>query len=187
MMTPKLLPRAMKLLNRPMFGTKVIAKDATVASHEFPEDEFPVFCPQCDYELRGLTDNRCPECGQPFDRGRLLVDQYVRERDHKIWDRGRLGLWAGRLAAASLIFLLLWVVGTHLVWWAGMLPHEVLKPTARQADTFMTALQTAHRLMWWGQFCVLIVLLACVGILLRLARRNTRKRQRVLAAIGSTR
>ncbi len=23
-------------------------------------------CPQCDYDLRGLTESRCPECGRPF-------------------------------------------------------------------------------------------------------------------------
>lgn len=24
-------------------------------------------CPQCEYNLTGLTENRCPECGTPFD------------------------------------------------------------------------------------------------------------------------
>jgi hypothetical protein len=28
-------------------------------------------CPCCDYNLRGLTESRCPECGEPFDRQRL--------------------------------------------------------------------------------------------------------------------
>ena len=26
------------------------------------------FCAECGYNLRGLADNRCPECGLPFDR-----------------------------------------------------------------------------------------------------------------------
>lgn len=34
------------------------AKDA--AYHE-------LFCPKCAYDLHGLQDCRCPECGQPFD------------------------------------------------------------------------------------------------------------------------
>src|SRR5687768_5272320 len=25
-------------------------------------------CEQCGYNLRGLTADRCPECGRPFDR-----------------------------------------------------------------------------------------------------------------------
>ena len=23
-------------------------------------------CPNCDYDVRGLTESRCPECGKPF-------------------------------------------------------------------------------------------------------------------------
>jgi len=30
-----------------------------------------VYCPACDYNLTGLKDNRCPECGRPFHRRRL--------------------------------------------------------------------------------------------------------------------
>jgi hypothetical protein len=44
-----------------------------------PEKEFPVFCPQCDYLLRGLPDDRCPECGKSFERSRLLLQQYIDE------------------------------------------------------------------------------------------------------------
>ena len=29
--------------------------------------EQDVHCPLCDYDLRGLTEARCPECGAPFD------------------------------------------------------------------------------------------------------------------------
>ncbi|MFH1110781.1 MAG: hypothetical protein V1790_16525 [Planctomycetota bacterium] len=28
-------------------------------------------CVYCAYDLRGLVDPRCPECGMPFDRARL--------------------------------------------------------------------------------------------------------------------
>lgn len=31
---------------------------------ERPDD--PHRCGRCDYELRGLVENRCPECGTPF-------------------------------------------------------------------------------------------------------------------------
>jgi hypothetical protein len=34
--------------------------------------DFDILCPHCDYNLRGLTESRCPECGTHFDRERLL-------------------------------------------------------------------------------------------------------------------
>jgi hypothetical protein len=54
--------------------------DARVDPSQFPEDEFPLVCPKCDYSLRGLPSDICPECGSQFDRGRLLVEQYAIER-----------------------------------------------------------------------------------------------------------
>jgi hypothetical protein len=30
-------------------------------------DDSELRCLECDYDLRGLTENRCPECGTPFD------------------------------------------------------------------------------------------------------------------------
>jgi hypothetical protein len=58
----------------------LIPAEARVDPDKFPEDEFPLFCPACNYELRGLPEPLCPECGRPFDRGRLLVEQYVIEQ-----------------------------------------------------------------------------------------------------------
>jgi hypothetical protein len=43
----------------------------TVINYARPEelvpDEFDVLCEQCTYSLVGLTCDRCPECGHPFD------------------------------------------------------------------------------------------------------------------------
>jgi len=34
-----------------------------------------LFCPQCGYNLRGLTVDRCPECGKQFDLANLMVSR----------------------------------------------------------------------------------------------------------------
>lgn len=43
----------------------------------FPEDQYPTYCPACDYPTRGINENRCPECGTIIVRSRLIVDQYA--------------------------------------------------------------------------------------------------------------
>ncbi|HRR87077.1 MAG TPA: hypothetical protein P5316_18865, partial [Phycisphaerae bacterium] len=35
-------------------------------------------CLHCGYSLRGLTENRCPECGAPFDR-QEMASSYLPE------------------------------------------------------------------------------------------------------------
>ena len=32
-----------------------------------PPTDSGLRCPRCDYNLTGVTENRCPECGEPFD------------------------------------------------------------------------------------------------------------------------
>lgn len=55
----------------------IISPDARVDPAEFPDSDYPVRCGHCGYLLRGLSADTCPECGTSFDRGRLLVEQYV--------------------------------------------------------------------------------------------------------------
>ena len=90
-MSRGLLAKVSRLLYRPLFGTFVVPKDARVDPALFSEEDFPVFCPKCRYSLRGLRDGLCPECGQPFERGGLLVRQYVFEWGEALWRRTRLG------------------------------------------------------------------------------------------------
>lgn len=37
-------------------------------------------CESCNYNLHGLTESRCPECGTPYDPDDLLRDELVEER-----------------------------------------------------------------------------------------------------------
>jgi hypothetical protein len=90
----------------------IIPADARVDPAGFPDKSFPVLCPDCRYLLRGLSGNACPECGGTFDRGRLLVEQYVMRPDTCLFARhgrlGRLLLAAGLvISIGSLGFLAL--------------------------------------------------------------------------------
>lgn len=69
--------RLRRILYRDLVTGYTIPREGRVDPTPFPEDEFPVYCPKCDYSLRGLPDGNCPECGKAFERGRLLVIQYV--------------------------------------------------------------------------------------------------------------
>ena len=117
-----------------LFG--IIPRGTQVDPALFPEDEYPVRCLNCGYDLRTLPDGRCPECGETFARGHLLVELYARERLPR-GDRNRRIAWwlwawwvivslasnggyilAWRLAPgtfAKVIAQLAWV-GHHWVW-----------------------------------------------------------------------
>jgi len=66
-----------KILNKPLFGTIVIPKDTSIDPTSFTEEDYPVYCTKCLYLLHGLEDGPCPECGTKFERGKLLVTQYL--------------------------------------------------------------------------------------------------------------
>ncbi len=83
------------------------------ASHAGPTANRPIpaypvhLCPNCDYNLTGLTSRICPECGQPFNvrdaryhatRGVPEVRRYYRK---VVVDR-----WMGRTA----VVLLVWAI-----------------------------------------------------------------------------
>jgi len=42
-----------------------------------PDEPPDLCCPTCGYSLRGLTESRCPECGEPFDV--LLLTEALRD------------------------------------------------------------------------------------------------------------
>jgi hypothetical protein len=45
---------------------------------EWPTITTDVVCPLCEYNLRGLVENRCPECGYVFDWNEVLHPEIVR-------------------------------------------------------------------------------------------------------------
>ena len=47
----------------------------TAAPSDPPPIDSDLFCPECGYNLRGLTGGRCPECGREFDLASLAVSQ----------------------------------------------------------------------------------------------------------------
>jgi len=39
--------------------------------HRLTHIDEDIFCPQCNYNLRGIETRRCPECGLEFDPAKL--------------------------------------------------------------------------------------------------------------------
>jgi len=54
-----------------------ITSDETVSGNRLASSDslsnIDLQCPQCDYNLTGLRDNRCPECGEAFDPAKLTA------------------------------------------------------------------------------------------------------------------
>lgn len=72
----------------------------------FPEQEFPTVCLRCAYRIVGPVSGRCPECGQEFERGRLLVELYVRECGVPFWKHSAWGTivrWSWRIQGLCLL------------------------------------------------------------------------------------
>lgn len=105
-------------LNKPLFGTRVIPKDAVVDATAFSEDEYPVHCTKCGYLLRGLEDGLCPECGTFFERGRLLVVQYFQSWKGPAWRDSATGRWSQRLATMGTVLIIAGALGVLGLKWA---------------------------------------------------------------------
>lgn len=46
----------------------------TSAAPDWAAVDREILCPLCDYNLRGLSESRCPECGHQFDWNELLTE-----------------------------------------------------------------------------------------------------------------
>ncbi len=181
-MKPDRRQRVWTFLNRPMFGTKVIPADARVDPAEFPDDEFPVYCEKCGYLLRGLAEPRCPECGTAFDRGRLLVRQYVVRHEDLAVRYTVLGRWGYRVFLLGLIgyFGITLGFATLVRWFQSNGSLGGWTPSA-PGDSLVRA----ARVDVWASIGFL-VLMVVGGILMgTAASRSHGKRRRVLNAIDS--
>jgi hypothetical protein len=154
-------------------GGKVISQETRVDPARFAENEFPVFCRKCDYALRGLPDGHCPECGTEFQRGRLLVEQYVLRTRSLSTRLGRFAVrcFLGGAGIGTLAFLVLCVV--YLV-------HARNPSGLPNLDVLGFELQVAQYAMCSASVVFLIGFVTLLAALLR----NGQKRRRVLAAIG---
>jgi hypothetical protein len=162
-------------LHRPLFGTRVIPRDATVDPTLFPEEEYPVYCPKCGYLLRGLPDGKCPECGTEFARGRLLVRQYVVEWSGATWKQRVAARWSLRLSLAGWALPILGGVGMAGIIWLA----NPASPGPPPPGAFDRLLRLVH--IWMGALGV-GVLLQVTGLVIALAAypRGVRKRRRAI-------
>lgn len=149
----------------------------------FAEDEFPVYCPKCDYLLRGLPDGRCPECGTDFDKGRLLVEQYVTRPLgwHRRTNRSRRVLLLGVAAGFALIGINAYVAPLVLQFSL----RRVLASASglRAVSSYIEGMGIGMRVVYGLQALVLAGLLGLVAVNVRAYWRGRVKRRRVAEAI----
>ena len=172
------------VLHRPLFGTRVISPDARAEVSRLPEDRFPIWCPKCEYLLRGLPDGRCPECGTEFERGRLLVRQYVHQWSETLRRKTTSGKWIVRTALAGLVVIAVGFVGLVVMSQLGYpaIPKgRPLSPAESLLYHDIVANWTAGT--WYAGVATLLGLLICLAIALRNIRKALRIRAEVMDAV----
>lgn len=132
--------------------------DARVDPAAFSEAEYPVYCMRCGYELRGLAESRCPECGDPFDRGHLLLEQYVHCKRPRTDRRYRL---ARRLGHFALVLSLSIAIVPLAYLLSGLLGSEALAEFLRGSLPPLIIART----IWWSWAASML----CVGLHLLLS------------------
>lgn len=65
-------------------------------------------CPNCDYNLTGLIERRCPECGEPFDLADARFRGFERSEDGARVRRWEKLDWVKRGLGVAMIILGFW-------------------------------------------------------------------------------
>lgn len=165
-----------KLLPPRLIDGQVVPPDARVDPAGLPEDQFPVYCAKCRYLLRGLTSDRCPECGTPFDRGRLLVEQYVFSPERWQWSRSwKYAKWAMVIGYAPMAGFLIFACSMQFL----------VDPSTQPTISFDTMI-TIGRVMMVSMMAGVACSVVCVALLVRLAVVTKKKRLLVFKAIDKT-
>jgi len=76
------------------------APDERIADDRRAPTDSGLRCPQCDYNLTGLTEKRCPECGSAFDPEELREILAGRPGPIPGWDDRYRSTWIVGLARA---------------------------------------------------------------------------------------
>lgn len=163
------------LLGKDPVAGQTVGPDGVVDPASFPEDEFPVRCPRCNYLLRGLPDGRCPECGTAFERGRLLVAQYVLK---PTWRSIPTGKWTDRLLSAG---VLLWAFALGMAYALAQCAWARLTPVSAppSADWLFAGIRSFLVVM----LLATLVLLVGVALCMFQVHRHQIKRGRVLRSL----
>jgi hypothetical protein len=174
-----MLERVRQILYRPVFGTQVVPADARVDPTQFPEEEFPVYCPKCEYLLRGLPDGRCPECGEPFERAELLVLEYARWRVMRQKRYNQTMAWLGAIALT--VFVAAIALHTFFTWRVSGIASNgkaagTLQPLIDQWVSVVNGLLFVH-------LTVLGVLVVAGAVATVRYRRRAAQRRRIVAGI----
>lgn len=166
-----------RALDRALFGTTVIPASARVDPSKFPPEEFPVHCPKCDYLLNSLTEQRCPECGKPFDRGRLLVVQYLGDeaRSSARLPEYRLMVWCSLVAGVSIALSLLSYYGLAIYARA-----NAGTPRAAQAISLMVWVMRGWMVV---QALLMALIMVAMAMAFRRYRSNRARREQIRAAM----
>lgn len=172
--------RLWRILYKPLMGTRVVPPDARADCLQLSEEEFPVFCTKCDYQLRGLPDGNCPECGKPFERARLLVEQYVREWGGSVRRKtilGRVAHWGfvvflvcSALGLVTMALVVAWAI------WAS-------RQAAPQSSSLVSNIQWVQHFLLALSIAIPGSLAVIVSIFLGQMCQMRHKRRRVLDAV----
>jgi hypothetical protein len=158
-------------------------------------DEAPTLfvprCLDCGYDLSGLADGKCPECGlrfehaQLFEHARLMKVRKVETRQRrarKIWELGLIasaigfvmllgGRWSGIIFSAEAflvaiagwsVVLLFWMFVVDRQWY--LQAHRILGFAVPLVLVLVVVSATPHR--WWSAPVTIgLVCVLCVGAL----------------------